>query len=190
MLYSPKCFYGTFFTHYRYGKDVYHQLRQAFSKEKLVDFEQDEHAKIMEGYADVKEWMYLTYFAIMVLGAILVCEFTPFYMQWWLTIVCILVGVTFTLPVGIIQAVTGFQPGLNILTQVISGLIVPGQTSSVMAFKTMGYDISIQALNLSGDLKLGYYMHISPLAMIASQLIGTVIGSVFMTIVAFMVMVL
>lgn len=57
-----------------------------------------------------------------------------------------------------------------------------------MAFKTMGYDISIQALNLSLDLKLGQYMHISPVSLVAAQLVGTVLGSLTMTTFAFIVM--
>lgn len=61
----------------------------------------------MKNYADISEWMYLVYFFVLFIGAIFVCEFTPFYMQWWLTILCIFVGISFTLPVGIIQAITG-----------------------------------------------------------------------------------
>ncbi|KAJ3333920.1 hypothetical protein HDU91_002827, partial [Kappamyces sp. JEL0680] len=113
-----------------YGKDVYRQFKDALAQKDSELYSQDAHAQIMKAYPDVKEWMYLVYFVAMFIGAIVVCEVTPFYMQWWLTILCITVGVSFTLPVGIIQAITGYQPGLNILTQVISGFTVPGQTVS------------------------------------------------------------
>lgn len=171
-----------------YGKDVSKQVKEAISQTETDLSNSDPHYRVMKQYKDVPEWMYLAFFGIFTLFSILVCELTPFYMQWWLTLLCITVGVVFTLPVGIIQAITGYQPGLNIITQVIAGLTVPGHTVSVMAFKSLGYDISIQALALVGDLKFGYYMHISPIAMVASQLIGTLIGIFFNSLVAFLLM--
>ena len=67
-------------------------------------------------------------------------------------------GIVFTIPIGIIQAVTGYQAGLNILTQIVGGFLLTGSATGVMAFKTLGYDIVIQSLALVADLKLGWYM--------------------------------
>ena len=171
-----------------YGKDLYKQFTEALQQKESDLYAKDVHARLIRAYSDVSDKAYLVYFLIMVIFSVLVCQFTPFKMEWWLTILCIFVGFAFTLPVGIIYAITGYMPGLNILTQVISGFIVPGQTTSVMAFKTMGYDISIQALGLSLDLKLGQYMHISPMSLVFAQLIGTILGSFTMTSFAFIIM--
>ena len=168
---------------------MYCQFKDALYQKESEIYAIDEHAKIMKNYPDIKEKVYLIYFIVLVISAVLVCEFTPFYMPWWLTLLCIFIGLCLTLPVGIIQAITGYQPGLQIFTQVVSGLIAPGKTATVMAFKTMGYDMAMQALDLTMDLKLGHYMHISPLAMVTSQLIGATIGSFFSTSFAFVLMV-
>jgi hypothetical protein len=67
-------------------------------------------------------------------------------------------GVVFTVPIGLVQAISGWQVGLNVLTEFVIGLLIPGQTLAVIGFKSLGYNIVIQALNLVSDLKLGHYM--------------------------------
>lgn len=90
-------------------------------------------------------------------------------------------GLVMTIPIGLIQAISGTQIGINVLTEFVIGLLIPGQTIAVISFKSLGYNVLIQALSLVGDLKLGHYMHIAPISMVAAQLIGTVIGIVFNT---------
>jgi hypothetical protein len=90
-----------------YGKDLYKQFKDALSQKESDLYEKDVHARLLRAYGDVKDWAYLLYFIIMIIFAILICEFTPFAMQWWLTLICIMIGFLFTLPVGIIQAITG-----------------------------------------------------------------------------------
>ncbi|KAJ1340319.1 hypothetical protein BSLG_005091 [Batrachochytrium salamandrivorans] len=79
---------------------------------------------------------------------------------------------------GIIQGSSGQQLGLNIITELLMGLIIPGQTVAVMTFKSYSYNIMIQALSLTYDLKVGHYLHINPIHMVISQLWGTIIGAV------------
>lgn len=67
---------------------------------------------------------------------------------------------------------------LNVLTEFLIGLLTPGDTIGVMCFKSLGYNLNTQALALLADLKIGHYLHISPLYMFASQMIGTLIGAV------------
>ncbi|KAJ3258762.1 hypothetical protein HK103_003356 [Boothiomyces macroporosus] len=160
-----------------YSKDVYRQFREALAQKDSELDAQDPHYKIMKSYGDIKELHYLIFFLASTVITILVCEFTPFAMPWWATILCILCGFIFSIPIGIIQAITGYQAGLNILTQIVGGFTLTGDSIGVMAFKTLGYDIVIQSLALVGDLKLGHYMHIAPKAMVAAQFIGTLIGA-------------
>ncbi|KAJ3340337.1 hypothetical protein HDU91_000875, partial [Kappamyces sp. JEL0680] len=171
-----------------YGKDVYLQFREALSQTEGDLYAVDPHYKIMKQYKEVPEWVYLSFLAIFGALSVLVTQVTPFVMPWWLCIVCLFTGIIFSIPIGIVQAVTGYQPGLNILTQIMAGLMVPGQTVAVAGFKSMGYDIVIQSLNLTSDLKIGHYMHISPIAMVIAQFIGTLIGVFFNTFVAFVFM--
>ncbi|KAJ3306357.1 hypothetical protein HDV03_005324 [Kappamyces sp. JEL0829] len=171
-----------------YGKDVYRQFREALAQTESELYSVDPHYKIMKQYKEVPEWMYLVFMVIFCGLSMIVTQVTPFVMPWWLCIICLITGIVFAIPIGIVQAVTGYQPGLNILTEFIAGLMVPGQTVAVAGFKSMGYDVVIQSLNLTGDLKLGHYMHISPIAMVAAQFIGTLIGVFFNTFVAFVFM--
>jgi len=82
----------------------------------------------------------------------------------------------FSLPVGLIQAVTNQQPGLNIITEYVIGYILPGRAIANVTFKTLGYISMAQALTFTADLKLGHYMKIPPRAMFWAQLLGTFIA--------------
>jgi len=42
-------------------------------------------------------------------------------------------------PIGIVQAVTNFQIGLNIITELIVGFMLPGRPIAMMLFKAYGY---------------------------------------------------
>lgn len=149
---------------------------------------EDTHNVMMRKYTDIPEWAYALWLVVMSVATVLVCQFTPFYMPWWASIFAILMGTVMTVPIGLIAAVSGTQVGLNVLTEFVIGLIIPGQTIAVISFKSLGYNVLIQALSLAGDLKLGHYMHIPPYAMVAAQLIGTLIGIFFNTGGAFFVL--
>ena len=73
------------------------------------------------------------------------------------------------LPIGIIQAIAGSSIGLNVLTEFVIGLLIPGRTIAVMTFKSLGTNSVIQALDLLRDLKLGHYMKINPVHMVYAQ---------------------
>lgn len=62
--------------------------------------------------------------------------------------------------IGIIQAITNQKVGLNIVTKLIAGYILPGQAESMMSIKTHGYITMAQALTFTSDLNLGHYMRI------------------------------
>ena len=65
-----------------------------------------------------------------------------------------------TVPIGIIQAITNQQVGLNVITELIIGYALPGRPVAMMMFKTWGYITMYQALQFTSDFKLGHYMKI------------------------------
>ncbi|KAG0464539.1 hypothetical protein HPP92_020608 [Vanilla planifolia] len=67
--------------------------------------------------------------------------------------------------------------GINVITEYIIGLILPGKPLANVAFKTYGTISMGSALYLLSDLNLGHYMKIPPKAMFISQLAGTIINS-------------
>ena len=82
----------------------------------------------------------------------------------------------YTIPVGMIQAITNQQVGLNVITELIIGYALRGKPIAMMMFKTFGYITMAQALQFTSDFKLGHYMKIPPRAMFACQVIAAAIG--------------
>lgn len=171
-----------------YGKSIYKQTKAAFKMNELGNGLKDKHNVLMRAYADFPEWVYIAWLTVFTCLSVLVCQFSPIYIPFWASLFAILMGCFFTIPIGIVQAIAGFQVGLNVLTEFLIGLAIPGQTLAVIGFKSLGYNVVIQALNLVSDLKLGHYMHISPITMVFGQVLGTVIGIIFNTFGAFFVL--
>ncbi|KAJ3310946.1 hypothetical protein HDV04_004552 [Boothiomyces sp. JEL0838] len=170
-----------------HGSDIYRQTKEAFSNVKSKDFH-DIHNKLMDAYLDLADWMYLIWFGVFAVIQVLVCTFTPFHMPIWATILSIAIGVIMTVPVGIIQAISGAHMGINVLTELVVGFLLPGQIVPVMTFKSLGYNVMLQALFLTKDLKIGHYLHISPISIVLTQLLGIILGSISSTACAFFVM--
>lgn len=99
-------------------------------------------------------------------------------LRWWGILLAVFIATCFVLPVGVLRAVTGSGVGLNVLTEMIIGFILPGQPIANVVFKTYGYMAMSQCLSLIGDQKLGHYMKTPPRALFVAQLFGTVLGSI------------
>ncbi|KAJ3122417.1 hypothetical protein HK100_012015 [Physocladia obscura] len=171
-----------------YGKDIYRQSMNAFRQIRDEVDAQDKHVKMMEAYPDVPEWAYLLFLAVVTILAIAVSVWTPFNMPWWAIFFNLFLCGIFLLPFGVIQAISGFSLGLNVLTEFLIGLMLPGQTVAVMAFKSWGTNNLLQALYLTSDLKLGQYLHIAPYALIFCQFFGTLVNAIVSVVVAWYLM--
>lgn len=53
----------------------------------------------------------------------------------WALVLALLVGFLYTVPIGIIQAITNQQIGLNVVTELIVGYALPGRPIAMMLFK-------------------------------------------------------
>ncbi|KAI9340546.1 OPT oligopeptide transporter protein-domain-containing protein [Obelidium mucronatum] len=171
-----------------YGKDIYRQTMNAFRQVRDEVDAQDKHVKMMEAYPDIPDWAYLAFLGVITIAAVAVSLWTPYNMPWWAIFFNLLLCAIFIVPFGIIQAISGFGLGLNVLTEFVIGLMIPGQTVAVMAFKSWGTNNLIQALALTQDLKLGQYLHIPPYAMVFAQFWGTFVNSIVATAVAYFMM--
>jgi hypothetical protein len=56
----------------------------------------------------------------------------PTNMTWWAFLLAVAIAFAFALPIGIIQAVTNSQIGLNVLTEFVYGYIQPGRPLALM----------------------------------------------------------
>jgi len=99
---------------------------------------------------------------------------TQFPVQWF--ILALVIAFFYVIPIGMIQAITNQQVGLNVITELIIGYGLPGRPIAMMMFKTWGYITMAQALTFTSDFKLGHYMKIPPRPMFWSQVVATVIA--------------
>jgi hypothetical protein len=79
----------------------------------------------------------------------------------WGILLAIALSVISIIPIGIIQGISGQQIGLNVMSEFLIGLIIPGKLVAVMSFKTLSYIAMQQGLTLVADLKLGYVNWVS-----------------------------
>ena len=148
----------------------------------------DIHNQLMDAYSDISDSAYLFFLFIMTLIMIYVSLFTPFRMPIWAVFLSLLLTFIFLLPAGVIAAVSGQSLYLNVITEFIMGLLIPGDTIAVMAFKSLGTNNLIQAMTLLSDLKLGHYLKIPPVAMVAAQMWGTFMASLCSTATVWVIM--
>src|SRR3954452_8822736 len=70
---------------------------------------------------------------MLVLGFITILGW-PTNLSWWGFLLAVFISFSFSLPIGIIQAVTNNQIGLNVLTEFIYGYIQPGRPLALMLY--------------------------------------------------------
>ncbi|KAF9996701.1 hypothetical protein BGZ79_009567 [Entomortierella chlamydospora] len=159
------------------GKDIFERWR--YSRVESEDI----HTRLMSVYPEVPDWWYGLLFVSMFALSMFTCVMWDF-MPWWALILALAIALLFVLPVGIVQAVTNQQPGLNIVTEYVIGYLLPGHAIANVTFKTYGFLINIQAISFITDLKLGHYMKIPPRVMFMVQLISAVISCIINLVVA------
>ncbi|KAF9929924.1 hypothetical protein FBU30_001083 [Linnemannia zychae] len=140
---------------------------------------EDIHTKMMKVYPEVPHSWYAIFYAIMAGLAIVVCEVYELQLPWWGLLLSLALGFILTLPICAMFAITGFGPGLNVITELICGYMLPGKPIANMAFKCYGYMAMYQCQNLLSDLKFGHYMKIPPRSMFVGQFWGTLVGCCF-----------
>ncbi|KAF8929576.1 OPT oligopeptide transporter protein-domain-containing protein [Dissophora ornata] len=156
------------------GKDIWRSWKMAVGSEG-----EDIHTKMMKVYPEVPQLWYAIFYVVMAALAIVTCEVYSLQLPWWGLIVSLVIGWLLTLPICAMTAITGFGPGLNVITELVCGYMLPGRPIANMTFKCYGYMAMYQCMNLLSDLKLGHYMKIPPRSMFIGQFYGTIVGGVF-----------
>lgn len=164
-----------------YGRDIWLRFKAA-----MGDLDKDDpHSRMMAAYPDVPETWYIGLLIINVIAAIAVCQWGGFDLPFWGVLLALLLAMVSIIPIGTIQAISGQQVGLNVMSEFLIGLILPGRIAAVMSFKTLSYMAMHQALFLVQDLKLGHYLKISPRAMFTVQLTSTILAVIINILTAF-----
>ncbi|OWP05047.1 hypothetical protein B2J93_617 [Marssonina coronariae] len=103
---------------------------------------------------------YAISFLVMFALGLVTCLVWETHLSWWAFIVALLISLFFYLPIGIIQATTNVQIGLNVITEYIVGYMLPGRPLAMMMFKMYGYITCNQGLYFTQDIKLAHYMKV------------------------------
>ncbi|KAL7940813.1 small oligopeptide transporter, OPT family [Trichoderma barbatum] len=123
--------------------------------------EDDVHMRLMKKYQDAPDWWYVTLSVIMLALSFGLLYIWDTKTPWWVLAVALIIPLLWTVPMGMVHAMTNVQLRLNVLTEFIIGYIYPGRPMAMMLFKTYGYMTMYQALSFAQDLKLGHYMKIA-----------------------------
>jgi hypothetical protein len=125
------------------------------------------------------------------------CYLWPTGLTWWALLIAVVISMVWMIPIGMVQAVTNIQIGLNVFTEFMIGYMLPGRPNAMMMFKTYGCksypthiavleevlisaesietDITMtQGLAFVADMKLGHYLKLPPRTMFFGQLIATI----------------
>ncbi|KAK9275181.1 hypothetical protein L1049_022442 [Liquidambar formosana] len=158
-----------------HGREIWQQSKSSFQEKKM-----DIHTKLMRRYNQVPEWWFWFILVVNIAATIFACQYYNDQLQlpWWGVLLACGIAIFFTLPIGIITAITNQTPGLNIITEYIIGYIYPGYPVANMCFKVYGYISMTQAVTFLQDFKLGHYMKIPPRSMFMAQVVGTLIAGI------------
>ncbi|CAH7675322.1 OPT family small oligopeptide transporter [Phakopsora pachyrhizi] len=144
----------------------------------------DVHVEILErNYENVPGRWYLWIGGSMFIASIYVVLIYPLQCPVWalllaLGMVCFFVKDVYIPFTGEIKATTNTQIGLNVITEFVAGILLPGKPMANITFKVYGYMTMSQCLDLASDLKLGIYAKIPPKDMFLFQVSGTTIGAI------------
>jgi hypothetical protein len=109
------------------------------------------------------------------LFALVICAFYLTFVVRELNNRCVL-ALVYTVPIGVIQAITNQQVGLNVISELIIGYALPGRPIAMMLFKALCYVTMMQALQFSSDFKLAHYMKIAHRPMFFCQVVAAVVA--------------
>ncbi|MQL73878.1 hypothetical protein Taro_006205 [Colocasia esculenta] len=157
-----------------YGKEIWERFRAATAYKGKPDV----HTRLMRRYEVIPGWWFFSLLVVTIAVALILCTVLRDQVQlpWWGLIFACAMAFVFTLPISIIAATTNQTPGLNIITEYVMGVILPGRPIANVCFKVYGYMSMTQAISFLSDFKLGHYMKIPPKSMFLVQFVGTILA--------------
>lgn len=178
LLYNRRELVVGFKSMWRDAKRFFARLRgKHVDDEEGVQFGDDIHYRLMQAYPEVPEWWFMCVVIIsMILGFVCLGVYTEVSPA--VVMIAPIVTLIFIIPVGIVTAISGLEPSLNLISQMIGGGIAPGDTMTVQYFRMFGSEPVYHALLYANDLKLSHYVKIAPRHMFWVQMWGALVGTV------------
>ncbi|KAG0020237.1 hypothetical protein BGZ80_004554 [Entomortierella chlamydospora] len=138
---------------------------------------EDIHTSLMRAYPEIPGWWFGAMFVICFAIAVLVCDTTDIRLPVYALVLALLLAAVFAIPMAIIQALSSSQIGLNVLSEVVCGYLLPGNQLGNSVFKCYSYMALYQCLNLTQGFKLGHYMKVPPRKIFIAVIYGTLVGA-------------
>ncbi|KAF9986513.1 hypothetical protein BGZ75_001733 [Mortierella antarctica] len=138
---------------------------------------EDIHTSLMREYPEIPGWWFGVLFLVCFVMAVMVCKTSEIRLPVYALVLALMLAAVFALPMAIIQALSSSQIGLNVLSEVVCGYLLPGNQLGNSVFKCYSYMALYQCLNLTQGFKLGHYMKVPPRHIIIAVLYGTLVGA-------------
>ncbi|CCH41193.1 Oligopeptide transporter [Wickerhamomyces ciferrii] len=139
---------------------------------------EDIHRRLYSKYKEVPNWWYASLFILFLGLSFLTTSYYDTGLPAWGLVVAILISVVTFLPQGLLEGTSNLEVGLNIITEMVGGYILPYRPLANLLIKVYGFIVMRQGLNLSRDLKLGLYLKIAPRILFFIQIYSTLLAGV------------
>eukprot|EP00127_Corallochytrium_limacisporum_P004649 Clim_evm3s172 gene=Clim_evmTU3s172 len=126
---------------------------------------------------NVPYWFGMLFIAIFA-GAFIATNYAyNISMPWWAVIVSIILAAFFMVPIGAVLSVTGNMLGLNILCEMIGGLMLHHNPNGAILVKVTGYIGMYHGLILVQNMKMCQFYKINYRTVLAMQAWGTFVAA-------------
>ena len=120
---------------------LYHSRMVYNGVKRLKVEEEDIHAKLMRAYPEVPDRWYATICLVFFMMGIVTIEVYPTDMPVWALALSVLIPALYLIPCGIIYAVTSQSTNINLLAEIIPGMLLNGRPLANMVRSTFLFTI-------------------------------------------------
>ena len=120
---------------------LYHSRMVYNGLKRIKVEEEDVHAKLMRAYPEVPDRWYATICLAFFMMAIVTIEVWPTDMPVWALALSVLIPALYLIPCGIILAVTSQSTNVNLLAEIIPGVLLNGRPLANMVRPTFLFTI-------------------------------------------------
>ncbi|KAF9081504.1 hypothetical protein BGX23_000801 [Mortierella sp. AD031] len=99
------------------------------------DPDEDIHTKMMKVYPEVPQLWYAVFYVLMAALSCVIWEHYGTQLPRYDLLLALFIGCVLTLPIGVMNAITGYGPNLNVITESICGYMLPVKPIANRTFK-------------------------------------------------------
>ncbi|KAK3816274.1 MAG: OPT oligopeptide transporter protein-domain-containing protein [Benniella sp.] len=161
-----------------YGADIWLIAKTRCERRiRRIRQSKDIHTTLMRAYPEIPGWWFGVMFIVCFAMAVVVCSSIEIQLPLYALLLALILAAVFAIPMAIIQALSSSQIGLNVLSEVVCGYLMPGNQLANSVFKCYSYMALYQCLSLTQGFKLGHYMKVPPRKIFIALVYGTLVGA-------------